>query len=61
MGTHMRVLGEGYLMNTNMTEFRWFFKNLCIIALWTKVDLALEGLKQKKTITARIVSCTLSE
>ena len=33
-------------MNTTMTEFRRFFKNLCILVLWTKVASALEGLTQ---------------
>ena len=32
-------------MNTNMTGFRCFFKNLCGLVLWLKVALALEGLK----------------
>ena len=41
MGTHLRVLGESYPMNTIMTGFRWF---LCILVLRTKVALALEGL-----------------
>ena len=44
MGTHLRVLSESYLMNTNMTGFWWFSKNLGILVLWTKVALALEGL-----------------
>ena len=43
MGTHQRLLSESYLMNTNMTRFR-FSKNLCILVLWTKAALALEGL-----------------
>ena len=30
-------------MNTNMTEFRYFSKNLCVLVLWTKVASALEG------------------
>ena len=42
MGTHLRVLGESYPMNTNMTWFRWFSKNF---VLWMKVALALEELK----------------
>ena len=32
IGTHLRVLSESYLMNTNMTVFRWFskiFASLC--------------------------------
>ena len=32
MGTHLRVLSESYLMNTNMTGFGWFskdFASLC--------------------------------
>ena len=36
---------ESYLVNTNMTWFSWFYTNLCILVLWTKVVLALEGLK----------------
>ena len=34
-------------MSINMTRFRWFPKNLCILVFWTKVSLialALEGL-----------------
>ena len=45
MGTHLRVLCESYPMNANMTGFRWFSKNLCILVLWTEVALALEGLR----------------
>ena len=44
MGTHLIELSESYLMNTNMTGFRYFSKNLCIIVLWMKVASALEGL-----------------
>ena len=35
MGPHLRVLSESYLMNTNMTgfRFRWFSKILCSCAL----------------------------
>ena len=39
-----RVLSESYPMNTNMTGFRWFFQNICVLVLWAKVALALEGL-----------------
>ena len=45
MGTHLRVLGRSYPMNTNMVGFRWFskiFASLCFN--WTKVASALEGL-----------------
>ena len=31
-------------MNTNMTGFGCFLKNLCIPVFWTKVASALEGL-----------------
>ena len=44
MGTHLRVLSESFLMNTDMTGFRWFSKNLCILVLWMNVASALEGL-----------------
>ena len=39
MGTHLRVLGKSFLMNTNMTGFRKF----CVLVLWTKVASAFEG------------------
>ena len=29
--THLRVLRENYPMNTNMTGFIWFLKNLCVL------------------------------
>ena len=41
MGTHLRLLKESYLMNTNMTRTRWFFKNLCILVLWTLVIIII--------------------
>ena len=44
MGTHLRVLSESHTMNTNMTGFRWFSKNSCVLVLWTNVASALEGL-----------------
>ena len=44
MGTHLRVLSESYPMNTNMAGFRYVFRNLCVLVLWTKVASALEGI-----------------
>ena len=32
-------------MNTNVTGFSWFFEDLCVLVLWTKVGSASEGLK----------------
>ena len=46
MGTHLRVLTEGYLMNTNMTGFKCFskiFASLCFG--WKDRASALEGLR----------------
>ena len=43
IGTHLRVLREGYPMSTNMTDFRWFSK-FCIFLQWTKVVPAWKGL-----------------
>ena len=43
-GTHLKVLDESYPMNTNMTGFRWFSKNICVFVLLAKVVSALEGL-----------------
>ena len=42
MGTHLRVLGEKFPMNTNMTGFRWFSKIFAFLK--AKVALALEVL-----------------
>ena len=39
-----RVLSENCPMNTNMTGFGLFSKNLCSLVLWTKVASALERL-----------------
>ena len=47
MGTHMTVLRESLLMNTNMTGFRWFLKSLCIRVLCTKVASAMGGLGEE--------------
>ena len=46
MVTHLRVLSESYPMNSNMTGFRWFSKDLCILVFWAKVASALERLRQ---------------
>ena len=47
MCTHLRVLSKSYSENTNMTGFRWFSKNLCVLELWTRVASALEGLRKE--------------
>ena len=44
MGTHMKVLSKSNPMNTNMTGLDAIFENLCVLVLWTKVTVALEGL-----------------
>ena len=45
MGTHLRVLGENYPMNTNMTRFKWIYmENLYVLVLWMKVASEMEGL-----------------
>ena len=44
MGTHLIVLCESFLMNTNKTGFQWFSKIFSILVLWTKIASALEGL-----------------
>ena len=36
MGTHLRVLSESYLMNTNMTGFGWFSKRLASLCFGRK-------------------------
>ena len=44
MGIHLRELGEGFPMNTNMTGFRMFYKDTFVLVLWTEVAAALKGL-----------------
>ena len=36
MGTHLRVLGNSYPMNTNLTGFRWFLENFASLCLGGK-------------------------
>ena len=51
MGTHLRVLSESFQMNTNMTVFRWFskeIKNIFVLALGMKEASALEGLSTQE-------------
>ena len=46
IGAHLRVLNKSYPINTNMTELSWFQKIFAsLIVPWTKVALALKGLK----------------
>ena len=49
MGTHMRVLSERYLMNTNMTGFRRLSKIFASLGL---VASALGGLKRSPQETS---------
>ena len=60
MGNHLRELNETFLMNTNMTGFRWFFENLCVFVFWTKVASALEGLTWTQLI-AQMLARTARE
>ena len=46
MGTHLKVLSEGYPMNTNMTGFRRFSKIFFIFVLWAKLASVLKGLNK---------------
>ena len=48
MGTYLRVLSEGFPMNTNMTEFRWFKKNLCVIL--DESSISIEKVKRLQAI-----------
>ena len=50
MGTHLRELSEGYLINTNMTGFRWFTQIFVSLYLLTKVALARAGNRLEKNL-----------
>ena len=41
-GTHPRVLGESYPMNTNMIGLRWFSEIFASLVLLTKVAFAVQ-------------------
>ena len=49
IGTHMRVLSESFLKNTNITRFRWFSKSLHPCAL------------DESSLSIGRVKCRLSE
>ena len=40
MGTHLRVLSEGYQMNTNIAEFRLFSKIFAFYAFFFECSLS---------------------
>ena len=42
MGTHLRVLGESYPMNTNTTGFKWFSKYFFGICALDEGSLSIE-------------------
>ena len=41
MGTHLKVLGEGHMMNTNMTGFRWFSEIFAFLCFEQKCSLSI--------------------
>ena len=45
MGSHLKVLSKSYLMNTNMTMFRWLLNLFVSLCFGQVVALALEELK----------------
>ena len=50
MGTHLRVLNESFLMNTNMIGFRWFSKIFASLCFGKKKPQHWKGLsKSAKT------------
>ena len=60
MGTHLRILGESFPMNTNMTGFKWFSKILAFFVFWTKVVPALEGLNEFDYCASKCMQFVLS-
>ena len=60
MGTYLRVFSESFPMNTNMTGFRSFSKNPCVLALRMKVASALEGLIYTIAITICSMLCAIA-
>ena len=52
MGILLRELSESYSMNTNMTVFIWFLRNICVLVLRTKVAPALKGSNHSTTRVA---------
>ena len=59
MGTHLKVLNESFPMNTNRVQI--VFKNIRILVHWTKLALALEGLKYLLNDTLLICYMTMVE
>ena len=57
MGTHLRVLSKSYLIEYQHDRVSMVFRNICILVLYTKVTLALEGLN--KGYIARTLPKTL--
>ena len=53
-GTHLRVLGESYQMNTNMTVFRWISKILRYCVL-DKISLSIGRVNRLKIIKVQAI------
>ena len=71
MDTHLRVLSKSYPMNTNMTGFGWFSKNLCIVVLgeWfaynsNKKPMNLKSLEKLQDLSGNLMAifeCILND
>ena len=58
MGTYLRVLSESFLMNTNMTGFRWFSKNLHPCALVESILYNIGRVKEEQEVEKVIAYAT---
>ena len=56
MGSHLRVLNKSYLMNTNMTGFRWFSK---IFASLDESSLSIQRVKNNKSGLAVVLDMSV--
>ena len=54
MGTHLRVLSESYVMNTNMSGFRWFLKKTLHLCTLSEKSMGPCGLEEKSFSIARV-------
>ena len=61
MFTHLRVVSESYLMNTNMTGFGWLSKTFASVCFGRKLELssAFQGLATWDYHQCRVTMCNL--
>ena len=61
MGTHLKVLGKSYPMNTNLIGFRWFSKIVAFLCFGQKYSLSIGRVKMQYVMISITLNWSLLE